>query len=121
MSWISGFEKKPAKVFVNHGDDDACTEFTRCLTEEHGFDAFAPYSGTSYDLAAGEFVTVTEGVPVPKKQAAPERKPMNKHFAALIAAAEALLRAVRGAEGRPNKELKKWTERIEALTRDITN
>ena len=121
LHWISGFEKKPAKVFVNHGDDGACTEFTRCLKEEHGFDAFAPYSGTSYDLAKGEFVTVTEGVPVPQKQPTPERRPMNKYFAALVAAAEALLRAVKGAEGRPNKELKKWTERIEALTRDIMN
>jgi hypothetical protein len=45
---------------------------------------------------------------------------MNKYFAALVAAAEALLRAVKGAEGRPNKELKKWTERIEALVKDIT-
>ena len=121
LHWISGFEKKPAKVFVNHGDDGACTEFTRCLKEEHSFDAFAPYSGTSYDLAKGEFVTVTEGVPVPQKQPTPERRPMNKYFAALVAAAEALLRAVKGAEGRPNKELKKWTERIEALTRDIMN
>ena len=23
ISWISGFEKKPRKVFVNHGDDGA--------------------------------------------------------------------------------------------------
>ena len=118
LSWISGFERKPAKVFVNHGDDDACTEFTRCLTEEHGFDAFAPYSGTSYDLAAGEFVTVTEGVPV-KPKAETAKKPMNKYFGALISAAERLLRAVKTAEGRPNKELRKWTERIEDIIRDI--
>ena len=64
---------------------------------------------------------LTEGVPVPQKQPTPERRPMNKYFAALVAVAEALLRAVKGAEGRPNKELKKWTERIEALTRDIMN
>ena len=118
LSWISGFERKPAKVFVNHGDDDACTEFTRCLTEEHGFNAFAPYSGTSYDLAAGEFVTVTEGVPV-KPKAETAKKPMNKYFGALISAAERLLRAVKTAEGRPNKELRKWTERIEDIIRDI--
>ena len=118
LSWISGFERKPAKVFVNHGDDDACTEFTRCLTEEHGFDAFAPYSGTSYDLAAGEFVTVTEGVPV-KPKAETAKKPMNKYFGALISAAERLLLAVKTAEGRPNKELRKWTEKIEDIIRDI--
>ena len=52
--------------------DRACTAFTRCLTEELGYDAFAPYSGTSYDLAAGEFVTVTEGVRIPQKQPVPD-------------------------------------------------
>ena len=77
--------------------------------------------GVTFSVAKGEFVTVTEGVPVPQKQPTPERRPMNKYFAALVAAAEALLRAVKGAEGRPNKELKKWTERIEALTSDIMN
>ena len=45
--------------FVNHGDDGACTEFTRCLNEDLGCRAYAPYSGTVYDLAhAGPDSTV---------------------------------------------------------------
>ena len=60
-------------------------------------------------------MTVTEGVPVPQKQPAPERRPMNKYFAALVAAAEALLRAVKGAAGRPNKELKQMTRQAQKL------
>ena len=63
-------------------------------------------------------MTVTEGVPV-KPKAETAKKPMNKYFGALISAAERLLRAVKTAEGRPNKELRKWTERIEDIIRDI--
>ena len=118
IGWISGFEKKPDKVFVNHGDDEACTDFTRCLNEELGYDAYAPYSGTVYDLARGEFVYEAAGVPVkPKAEAA--KKPMNKYLGILISAAERLLRAAKAAEGRPNKELKRWTEKIEELIRDM--
>ena len=44
---------------------------------------------------------------------------MNRYLAAFISAAERLLLAAKSAEGRPNKELKKWTERIEAILRDM--
>ena len=103
---------------MNHGDDGACAEFTRCLNEDLGCRAYAPYSGTVYDLARGEFVYEAAGVPVkPKAEAA--KKPMNKYLGILISAAERLLRAAKAAEGRPNKELKRWTEKIEELIRDM--
>ena len=53
------------------------------------------------------------------KEAAKRPKPMNEHLAALIAAAERLLEAARGAEGRPNKLLRGWTERINKITKDM--
>ena len=46
LGWINAMEQKPAHVFVNHGDDDACTAFAACLRSEYGYDADAPYSGT---------------------------------------------------------------------------
>ena len=107
----------PKQVFVNHGDDDQCTAFAETLKGELGFEAMAPYSGTVYDLAAGEFVRVTEGVPVERKAQAAKR---NKFFDALVKSASKLLEAAKGAEGKPNRELRKWTERIEALIRDMT-
>ena len=119
LDWMLGFTgRRPAQVFVNHGDDTACTAFAETL-KEHGFEAMAPYSGTEYDLAAGAFVTLTEGVRVKPKEAAKRPKPMNEHLAALIAAAERLLEAARGAEGRPNKLLRGWTERINKITKDM--
>ena len=44
LNWINAMEQKPAHVFVNHGDDDACTAFSACLREEYGYEADAPYS-----------------------------------------------------------------------------
>lgn len=118
LRWMRGFtEQKPVQVFVNHGDDGVCDAFAETLKTELGLEAMAPYSGTVYDLAAGEFVRVTEGVPVEKKAAAKR----NKFFDALVKAAERLLAAAKGAEGRPNRELRRWTERIEALIKDITD
>ena len=48
LQWVDGFEKKPDKVFVVHGEDSVCKLFTECLKVEHGMDAYAPYSGTRY-------------------------------------------------------------------------
>ena len=33
LNWINAMEQKPAHVFVNHGDDDACTAFAACRAE----------------------------------------------------------------------------------------
>ena len=118
LGWMRGFtEQKPVQVFVNHGDDGVCDAFAATLKSELGLEAMAPYSGTVYDLAAGEFVLITEGVPVQRRVEAKR----NKFFEALVKAAERLLIVAKAAEGRPNRELRKWTERIEALIKDITD
>ena len=59
---------------------------------------------------------LTEGVPRVREGAK-----RNKFFAALVKAAERLLAAAKSAEGRPNRELRRWTERIEALIREMTD
>ena len=116
LSWLRGFgEKPPAQVFINHGDDAVSAKFAETVRSELGYEAMAPYSGTVYDLKAGAFVKITEGVPVERESAK-----RNKFFANLVKAAERLLAAARSAEGRPNRELRRWTERIEALIREIT-
>ena len=118
LRWMGGFTaRKPVQVFVNHGDDGVCDAFAETLKSELGLEAMAPYSGTVYDLAAGEFVRVTEGVPVERRAPEPKR---NKFFASLVKAAERLLAAAKSCEGRPNRDLRRWTERIEALIRDMT-
>ena len=118
IAWLGGFAEKPKMVFVNHGDPDAADSFTACLNDELGYKAFAPYSGTSFDLLAGSFVRITQGKPV-EKAAAPGGRKISAAFSRLVAAAERLLKAAKKCEGRPNKELAKYANKINAIADDM--
>ena len=113
LNWLKGFREKPGLVFVNHGDDDACTAF-RALLEEKGYRAEAPYSGTEYDLITGKMTVFTDGVAIRKTPKQDNRA--KQIYGELLAAAEELLRLVRGRLGRPNKDNAKLTSQIRALT-----
>ncbi len=63
LNWVNHFEKKPERVFVVHGEDLVCEDFTKCLKEEYGYNAFAPYSGACFDLGANQMIS--EGVKIP--------------------------------------------------------
>ena len=114
IAWLKGFEKKPELVFVNHGDPESADGFTACLNDELGYKAFAPYSGTVFDLAKGEFERITEPKPIERKASSPRRT--NPLFNELVSAAEALLAAVRKCDGRPNRELRGFIDSIKNLT-----
>ncbi len=118
IHWLSGFSPKPKQVFINHGDDGSCCALVETLGTELGYNAFAPFSGTSYDLAAAEFLEITQGVPVPAKAEA-GRRAVNEAFAKLLSAAERLLKITRTCEGRPNRELRDYTKKIEVLTKQM--
>ena len=114
ISWLNGFEEKPKLVFVNHGDPDAADSFTKCLNEELGYKAFAPYSGTCFDLISGEFARITQGKPIIKTGTGARKS--SPVYERLIAAAEKLLKVCRTLEGRANKELARYADQIEKLT-----
>ena len=114
---MGGFEKKPVQVFVNHGEKSSCEAFAASLGEKYGISAYAPYSGTEYDLAAGEFTRVTEGVPA-SKRGTPAKETA---FSRLVAAAQRLLELVRGCEGMANKELARFASQIDSLCDTIKN
>lgn len=123
IDWVKAFENKPAHVFVNHGDEGACEEFVRYLREELGLQADAPFSGTSYDLLTDTPVVITQGVRVVKpegKGASAGRQPQ-KAFGRLVSACERLLKAARGMEGRPNKELARFAGQVESLAEKMEN
>ena len=117
LDWVGGFEKKPVQAFVNHGEKSSCEAFAASLGEKYGISAYAPYSGTEYDLAAGEFTRVTEGVPA-SKRGTPAKETA---FSRLVAAAQRLLELVRGCEGMANKELARFASQIDSLCDTIIN
>ena len=115
LKWVRGFEQKPQMIFVNHGEDQVCTEFAECLEQEFGILTMAPYSGTIYDLATGECLKETEGVPVPRENGQALMSKAGKLYAALLEASKNISRVAASCEGKSNKDIRQFTEELEAL------
>ncbi|MCR4890962.1 MAG: MBL fold metallo-hydrolase [Lachnospiraceae bacterium] len=113
LSWMKGFEKKPSQVFVVHGDDMVTEHFAETLQSELGLKAYAPFSGTKYNLLTGEFEYIAEGVPVAKKSRAVGKAAMI--FEKLLKAGERLLSIIRHYEHGANKDIAKMTREINSL------
>ncbi len=112
IEWIQGFDKKrPKKVFVVHGEDSVCMSFAKCLEEEYGYDAYAPYSGTEFDIISG--VIVKEGIPIPVKRK--ESTLVSDVYARLKAAGARLMGIIAKSEGMTNKDKAKFADQIIAL------
>ena len=112
LEWIGCLKKPPKAVFVNHGDDQVCNAFADTLHDELGFTAYAPYSGTCYNLLTEQFEVVTEGVPIVKERI---RGKAARTLGELVAAAERLLRVAKTLGGRSNRELRSYITRINAI------
>ncbi len=112
IEWISGFREKPKKVFVVHGEDNVCTSFAECLKIEYGQRAYAPYSGTEFDLLSGKFLYETEPVPVRKKA---HSAAAGGVYARLLAAAQRLLSLVQKSDGMANKDMAKFADQINSV------
>lgn len=109
--WIMGFEKMPEKVFVVHGEDEVSENFARYLSEEHGMDAYAPYSGTRYDLMKGCFEYEAAPIPIKKK----ERTSGMDVFSRLLAAGQRLLAVIQKNVDAANKDKAKFADQINSL------
>ena len=112
IDWVCGFEKKPKMVFVVHGEDTVTDVFAQTLIDEYDMDAYAPYSGTKFDLLTGTFDYEADGVRVvvTKKTAT-----TSSVFERLLAAGQRLIGVIKKMEGHPNKELAKFADQINSL------
>lgn len=110
IAWLQGFEEKPRRVFIVHGEDDVCKSFAECLKVEYGYHTYAPYSGTEFDLATDKLLY--EAVPIPiKKKAIIVSDVYNR----LVAAGKRLMAVIEKSRGRTNKELAKFADQINSL------
>ncbi|MCR5088416.1 MAG: MBL fold metallo-hydrolase [Oscillospiraceae bacterium] len=116
LAWLQGFEKKPAFVFVNHGDPESAEAFCDTLNKELGYRAFAPFSGACFDLLENRWLAFPEGVPIEKTTAVEGRKRTGSQaFTELVDVAEKLLKLCLSLEGHANRELRGYTEAIRKL------
>ncbi len=111
VEWITAFTKRPKKVFVVHGEDSVCSSFAKCLCNEYGFDAYAPYSGTEYDIISGQIIK--EGIPIPVKKK--ESTLVSDVYARLKAAGVRLMGIIAKSEGMTNKDKAKFADQINSL------
>ena len=116
IDWLSAFEKKPAMVFVNHGDDEVTESFAGLVAERFGWKTCAPYSGTVYDLLSDAFAVRPAGIPIVRKAAeTPQAQRKRMLFEKLVAAGQRLVTVIRACEGMSNKDVGKFTDQINRL------
>ena len=112
LNWLKGFNNRPEMVFVVHGDDDVTDKFAETITEEFGLDAYAPYSGTVFNLITGEFEHEATGIRIAKTE---KKKTVSAVFERLLAAGHRLLTVIQHNEGGANKDLAKFADQINSL------
>ncbi len=113
--WVAAFEEKPQKVFVVHGEDQVTEEFAAHLHRELGVEAYAPFSGDTFDLLTG--ACIKEGSREHAEKKSLKSKASSNVFARLLAAGARLLEVIRGSEGMANKDLAKFADQINALSK----
>ena len=113
LTWLLSFKERPRYVFTVHGDEENCTEFTRVLAEEMGYQAKAPYSGSEFDLIRGCWIKETTPVLIEKETA--KRRKATGIYTRLVNAGQQLMEVIRNNEGGANKDLQKFTDQILAL------
>lgn len=112
ISWVSAFKPSPNAVFIVHGEDKVAESFRKTLAEEYGHNAFAPYSGSIYNLIDGEWEYIAVPVPVKKEIKQSKHK---AEYEKLLFAGQKLLDIINANSGLANKDMRKFAEQIEAI------
>lgn len=112
IKWITSFDNRLKQVFVVHGEDEVSTGFAKCLCDEYGLSAVAPYSGAEFDMISGRFVKEGERILKAKK---PVQRKANDVFERLLAAGRRLLTVIKHNEGGANKDLAKFADQINSM------
>lgn len=112
LRWVRSFEPQPTRIFVNHGDEEACETLAARLIAEQHQTAVAPYSGDAWDLLADVQVEQGSRKRIERRSDTPRE---NTVFAKLVAAGKRLVAVIERSQGRANKDIAKFTAQIHAL------
>ncbi len=112
LEWIGGFENRPDRVFVVHGEDSVCESFAQTLIDECDLDAYAPFSGTRFDMVNNTFDYEAVGIRIEPKK---EGRKVSNVFNRLMEAGQRLIGVIKKCEGMANKDLAKFADQINSL------
>lgn len=114
LDWLATLNKRPEKVFVNHGADGVCDSFAEAVKENLGIDAVAPYSGDAYDVA-----TLTQLESGDRKKAERDsgfrKRSASAVWSRLYAAVMRLISLIEKSRGCRTKDMAALTNRINVL------
>lgn len=113
IRWISEFKEKPRRVFLVHGEDSVIKDFQECLVSEYGQKAYAPYSGTVFNLLTNKLEYEAEPIPVVRKTV--KAKAASDVFSRLMAAGARLNAVIQHNQNGANKDLAKFADQINSL------
>ena len=110
LDWLGALEKKPTKVFVNHGENMVTEEFAQVIRTKLGMDAEAPFNGSSYDLNTLTCLAPGFRTPMEKHSAGAARQ--NAVYERLFQAGKRLLHIIEKNRGLANRELAKFADQV---------
>ncbi len=113
LNWLKAMDRTPKQVFVNHGEDGVCDDFVKTIETQLGYPATAPFSGDAYDLLTGHCTAKGTAAKIDKKGTA--RQKSNALYDRLMSAGQRLLAVIRRNKGLNNKDMKKFTDQVNAL------
>jgi len=114
LDWIGNLKQPPRKVFVNHGHDEVCDIFAETIREKLGYNTSAPYSGDTFDLLLEDYTEQSRIVRIDTKKAQAKKKAASV-YNELLEAGMRLLEVIEHNRGGANKDLQKFSERIQSL------
>ena len=95
-----------------HGEDKIAESFRKTLAEEYKHNAFAPYSGSIYDLTLNRWEYIAGPVLIKKDNKTGKHR---AEYEKLLFAGQKLLDIINANSGLTNKDMNKFTDQIEAI------
>lgn len=113
LEWLGAYRKAPKKVFLVHGDDDAMSSLKEKISEKFGYETACPYSGSVFDLAAGNFEYEAEPALIEKEIKSALRN--DEHRMRLSKAVEMLSELADRQKQGANRDMDELSQAIENL------
>ncbi len=114
LSWIKAIDGVK-RVFVTHGEDTVTEIFAGRVTQETGRPADAPFSGTVFDLALGDYVLTESGIRLKKAAGSQKSEKAARAYEKLLAMGRRLMDVIKRNEGGANKDLEKFSRELQSV------
>ena len=114
LDWAAAFTAPPARVFVNHGEDQPAQALARLLEERLHLCASVPYSGSVFDLGTGKWVYEAPARPR-KRGEAPAAPGESEAYREVAELARRFAAALPRCRGFANRELRRMAQKLREL------